>query len=272
MASFVREARFAGSWYPGDRGELLRFLEGATPEGSRAEPVLAVMAPHAGYRYSGAIAAETYARAVVPATAVVLCPNHRVPPPVLAVWPKGEWRTPLGTLPVDEKLVERLLAEAKPLLRADTFPHEMEHAVELQLPLLQFHRTRDLAIVPIVVGLDRRAEIEKFGQALARAVGAHDRRVLLVASSDMNHYEPASVAMKKDTLALEKVLALDADGLLETVDEHDISMCGARPTAAILHAVRALGAKRAELVRHGHSGETSGDDDSVVGYAGVVIS
>src|SRR5262249_53749086 len=133
------------------------------------------------------------------------------------------------------------------------------------------HRAQDLKIVPIVVGIDRRAELERFGQALARAIRAHDRRVLLVASSDMNHFEPASVAVTKDALAVAKVLALDPDGLLETVDEHDISMCGVRPTAAILHAVRALGAQKAELVRHGHSGETSGDDDSVVGYAGVVI-
>jgi AmmeMemoRadiSam system protein B len=266
----VREARFAGSWYPGERDELVRFLERATPDSSR-RPALAVMVPHAGYVYSGAIAAETYARVSVPSTAIVICPNHRVPPPVLAVWPKGEWRTPLGRVSVDEALATRLLEESRRSLRADTFPHEREHAVELQLPFLQFH-SPEIQVVPIVLGIDSGPELAAFGAALARAIRGHGRPVLLVASSDMNHYEAAAVAEEKDRLALERVLALEPDALLETVLEHDISMCGARPTVAVLHAARALGAKTAELVRHGHSGETSGDDSSVVGYAGVVIT
>lgn len=271
-AAPVREARFAGSWYPGDPAELRAFVERVTPRGARPAPAIAVMAPHAGVVYSGAIAAETYARVVVPATAVVICPNHRVPPPVLAVWARGEWRTPLGAIPVDEALAARILAESHGLARADTFPHEREHAVELQLPFLQAFGPRDLAIVPIVLGLDRQDEIPAFGAALARAVRAHDRAVLLVASSDMNHFESAEVAGEKDALALEPVLALDPARLLEVVDEHEISMCGARPMAAVLHAAKALGAREARLVRHGHSGETSGDEDSVVGYAGVVVS
>jgi AmmeMemoRadiSam system protein B len=264
----VREARFAGSWYPGERAELEEFFAQNVPS-AKPEPAIAVMAPHAGFVYSGKIAGETYARVQVPETAVVLCPNHRVPPPVLAVWAKGEWRTPLGAIPVDEALAAALSKEFRGL-RADTFPHEKEHAVELQLPFLQ-HAQRDLRVVPIVVGIDRREEIREFGEALARAVRAHDRRVLLVASSDMNHYESAAIAERKDRLALERVLALEPDALLDTVDEHDISMCGVRPTAVVLHAARALGAKRARLVRHGHSGETSGDTSSVVGYAGVTI-
>ncbi|MBI3723764.1 AmmeMemoRadiSam system protein B [bacterium] len=265
----VRESRFAGSWYPGERDELRAYLEKATP---RSEPrrAIAVVCPHAGYRYSGAIAAETYARVAVPLSAIVLCPNHRVPPPVLAVWAKGSWRTPLGDVPIDEPLAARLLAEAPGLLRADDFPHEREHAVELQLPFLRFHR-EDVRVVPIVVGIDRASDLAALGAAIARAVSSHERPVLLVSSSDMNHYESAQVGGRKDRAALERLLARDAEGLMRVVDEREITMCGVRPTAAVLHAARALGASEAELVRYGHSGEVSGDHESVVGYAGVVI-
>src|SRR5262249_37906783 len=145
------------------------------------------------------------------------------------VWPSGSWRTPLGELPVDVDLARRLLDRARPYLKADTFPHEQEHAVELQLPFLQFHRKKDLAVVPIVVGVQGR-ELAALGQAIADVVCELARRVLIVASSDMNHYESAAVAERKDRLALERVLALDPEGLLETCEAEDISMCGVRPT------------------------------------------
>lgn len=263
----TRDAVFAGSWYPGEAGELRRFIEGASPAVAAA-PARALMAPHAGFRFSGAIAAETYARVRIPGTAIVLCPNHRVPPPVLAVWAKGEWRTPLGTARIDEDLAARIIAESRSLVRADTYPHEREHAVELQLPLLQFHRP-DVRIVPIVVATDRKEELAAVGQAIARATAGQE--VLVVSSSDMNHFESAKVAATKDRKALDRILALDASGLFDVVDEEEITMCGVRPTCVALHAARALGATRAELVRYGHSGQVSGDEESVVGYAGVVI-
>ncbi len=263
----TRAAQFGGWWYPGSAAAHPRFVAGAPPPAAPA-PALAVMAPHAGYRYSGAIAAETYARVKVPATAIVLCPNHRVPPPVLAVWERGEWETPLGPVPVDAELAARLIAEAKPLLRADTAPHSREHAIELQLPLLRFHRP-DLRIVPIVVATDEKSELAAVGQAIARAVAG--REVLIVASSDMNHFESATVAAAKDERALERVLALDPDGLFDVVEDLDVTMCGVRPTCVALHAAKALGARSAELIRYGHSGLVSGDEESVVGYAGVVV-
>jgi AmmeMemoRadiSam system protein B len=263
----VREAVFAGSWYPSSPRELEQLLEALTPEAT-PRPAIALLAPHAGYRYSGAIAAETYARIQVPASAIVLCPNHRVPPPVVALWAEGEWRTPLGPVPVDEDLAARLLEEARPLLRADTFPHEKEHAVELQLPLLRFHRP-DVKVVPIVVATDDPGELAALGHAIARSV--KDRDVLLVASSDMNHFESSAVAARKDRRALDRILALDPEGLLRVVEAEEISMCGVRPTGAVLHAAKDLGATRAELVRYGNSGDVSGDLESVVGYAGVLV-
>ena len=265
-STWGREAVFAGSWYPGTASELTRFLEGATPRVDAA-PALAVLAPHAGYVYSGAIAAETYARVAVPDTAIVLCPNHRVPPPVLAVWAKGSWKTPLGEARVDEELAAALLA-ATPLLRSDRAPHAREHAVELQLPLLQFRRP-GVKIVPIVVATDDEAELREVGAAIGRII--RGRNVLIVASSDMNHHESAAVSRRKDEKALERVLALDPEGLFRVVQSEHVSMCGVRPTCVALHAAKALGATRAELVRYGNSGDVTGDDESVVGYAGVVV-
>jgi AmmeMemoRadiSam system protein B len=269
----VRDAVFAGSWYPGSREAIDAFFRSPAPAPPAPQPAIAIMGPHAGWTYSGAIARETYQRVVVPETAVVLCPNHRVPPPVLAVWASGSWRTPLGETPVDETLATRLLEEARRAgvgLRADTGPHEREHAIELHLPFLQHHRP-DVRIVPVVVGVDDVRELEAFGQALARAILAHDRRTLIVASSDMNHFESATVAARKDKLALAPLLALDPEGLVRAVDQHEVTMCGVRPGAAALHAARALGAKTGELVRYGHSGLVSGDHERVVAYAGVIF-
>jgi AmmeMemoRadiSam system protein B len=265
--SRTREAVFAGSWYPGSETELRRFIEEATPSVPRSRAAVLV-GPHAGFRFSGAIAAETYARVALPGTVVVLCPNHRVPPPVYAVWAEGAWKTPLGSSPVDEALCRELIALGKPLLRADYRPHEQEHAIELHLPFIQFHRP-DAAIVPIVVATDSPGELAALGRTLARAVAGKD--VLIVASTDMNHFESAEVGRRKDELALGRVLALDASGLFRVVEEEEVSMCGVRPTCVALHAARELGATRAELVRYGNSGEVSGDMDSVVGYAGVLV-
>lgn len=266
----VRAARFAGSWYPGDARDLRATIERFTPTVVAREKAIAVMCPHAGYRYSGAVAAETLARVEVPRTALVLCPNHRVPPPIVSVWPGGAWRTPLGEIPIDEPLVAALLKECKAGgLVADTRAHDQEHAVELQLPILQHFRP-DLRMVAIVVAQDDPERLKALGEGMARAIDGRDD-VLIVASSDMNHYESREVAERKDTLALEKVLAMDPLALLDVCDREDITMCGVRPTAATLWAAKALGAKKCELVRHATSGDVSGDFDSVVGYAGVVV-
>jgi hypothetical protein len=267
MPAGLRPARFAGSWYPGEPDALRDAIQAATPEVAPG-PAVAVVAPHAGYRYSLAIAAAAYARAEVPPVAVVLCPNHTVPPPIVSVWSRGAWETPLGRVEVDEALAARIVAEC-PGVVEETGAHLREHAIELQLPLLQVRRA-GLRIVPIVVAAPAPAALEALGLGIARAVGS-PREALLVASTDMTHQEPAAAAAAKDRRALARVLELDPRGLLETCRRNAISMCGVRPTAAVLWAARALGARTAELVRYGHSGEVSGDDRSVVGYAGVVI-
>ncbi|RMG09438.1 MAG: AmmeMemoRadiSam system protein B [Planctomycetota bacterium] len=268
MTALVRPARFAGSWYPGDPVELARTIRAHLPAEARPAPARAVVVPHAGYIYSLGIAAETYARARIPSTAVVLCPNHTVPPPIISLWPSGAWQTPLGSVPVDEALAADILAEC-PFVEAEASAHLREHAIELQLPILQTLRP-DVRVVALVVAHPSYETLAALGEGIARAVARHGD-TLLVASTDMTHQEPAERARAKDALALERLLALDARGLLEVCERERITMCGVRPTTAVVVAAKALGAQRAELVRYGNSGETNGDFDRVVGYAGVVV-
>jgi AmmeMemoRadiSam system protein B len=264
----LRAARFAGSWYPGQTLALSEAIRDATPAAT-TRPALAIVAPHAGYRYSLAIAAETYAQVAVPARAIVLCPNHTVPPPIISVWSGGSWETPLGEVPIDTELRDAILTRC-PLAQAETNAHQREHAIELHLPLLQHHRP-DVQIVPIVVADPDPGHLRELGEGLAGAIQDVGGDVLLVASTDMTHQQPAAVAKAQDERALDHVLALDPDGLLQRCSREQITMCGVRPTAAVIHAAKTLGATQVELVRYGNSGEASGDYDSVVGYAGLVI-
>lgn len=264
----VRRAAFAGSWYPADPTELTAAIAAALPPEGAPTPALGVIAPHAGYRFSLRIAAETYARVVVPRTALVLCPNHRVPPPIVSVWPGGVWETPCGPVPVDEALVARILDEC-PGVVAETGAHLREHAVELHLPILR-HLQPALRVVGMVVAISRPEALRALGEGLARAIGERDD-VLLVASTDMTHFEPEAVAAAQDARALARVEALDDAGLLEVCEREEITMCGVRPTAAVIAACRARGATRVERVRYGSSADAGGDRESVVGYAGLVI-
>jgi hypothetical protein len=280
MLADVREPRVAGRFYTADPEALRRdvddLLDRPSPAAAR-DDALAVIAPHAGYMYSGAVAGHTFARVAVPRSAIVLCPNHTGLGVPRSVWSRGAWRIPGATIPVADALADRVAREAH--LDPDHAAHLREHAIEVQLPFL--HRLEPaIAIVPVCLGHLSLAECRQIGEGLARAVAAEQERVLLVASTDMSHYVPADVARRLDMLAIERVLALDAEGLYEVVTQHDISMCGFIPTTVTLIAARALStlrqdaprALRAELVEYANSGDTSGDFERVVGYAGVVLT
>jgi AmmeMemoRadiSam system protein B len=262
-----RPARFAGSWYPGSPSSLLAAIEAA--EGDPEPPVLAraLVLPHAGYRFSLRIAAPAVARVPVPPLVALLCPNHTVPPPVVAAWPRGTWETPLGEVAVDEE-VTSALAAGYPDLVLDEGPHLREHGIELILPLLQ-HRQPDLRIVAVVVAEPRYERLAALGRALASALEGRD--ALIVASSDMCHFLEAEESRHCDERALERLRAFDPAGLLRRCEEEDISMCGVRPTVVALEAARILGASTVDVVAHGHSGEVSGDTDRVVGYASAIV-
>ncbi|MBX3130684.1 MAG: AmmeMemoRadiSam system protein B [Polyangiaceae bacterium] len=262
-----RAPAVAGRFYPGSPVQARAQLEQLFPELSPT-PALGLVAPHAGWLYSGAIAAQAYAQVHVPDTVVVLCPNHTGRGARRALWPSGVWRLPTGEVAVDDA-VAAIAAEEMELVN-DPDAHAHEHAIEVHLPLLQFLNP-SVKIVPIVLGGHTFEACRRMGEGLARTVSRSGRDVLIVASSDMSHYLPAPHAQALDQLAIARMLALDAVGLYQVVQEREISMCGFIPASVMLVATVALGAVRAELVRYGHSGEVTGDDSSVVGYAGLVV-
>jgi MEMO1 family protein len=267
----ARSPAVAGRFYPADAARMTRELEQmlSAPD-APAERAIALLAPHAGWVYSGRIAGATYARAQIPARVVVLCPNHTGLGVARSLWTAGNWALPGGSVRIDEALADAVLRSAR--LTADQRAHWREHAIEVQLPFLQKLRP-DVSIVPICLGRLTIAECREIGVGLARAIDELDARsdVLIVASTDMSHYVSAAVAKRLDGLALDRVLALDPDGLYEVVTRHDISMCGFIPTSVALVAARELGASQAELIRYGNSGDVSGDLERVVGYAGVLV-
>ena len=214
-----------------------------------------------------------YSRLEIPAHCVILCPNHTGKGGPLAVMANTTWQTPLGEIAADEDLGARLL-QRFPALREDSAAHRAEHAIEVQLPFLQVRQPK-LKIVPIVIGARDFDALRGLGEALADVIGGLEEnqkdKVLIIASSDMNHYESDDVTRAKDRMAIDRVLALDARGLWDVVRTENISMCGFGPTVVMLTAAKLLGATSASLVKYATSGEVSGDYASVVGYAGIIV-
>ncbi len=265
----TRKPAVSDQFYPGDPDLLARTVAELTPAGVRRRQALAVVSPHAGYVYSGRLAAETIARVRVPGTVIVIGPNHHGLGPRAAVMACGAWLMPTGRVEIDEDLAASLLA-GNDLLEDSALAHRHEHSLEVQIPFLQAARA-DLRIVPLTLSRLSLNECLELGGIIARAIEACGREVLIVASSDMTHYEPRERAEAKDRMALERLLALDPRGLFTTVVENRITMCGVIPVTVTIAASLALGASKAELVRYTDSGEVSGDTGSVVGYAGVII-
>ncbi|HTS04925.1 MAG TPA: AmmeMemoRadiSam system protein B [Candidatus Eisenbacteria bacterium] len=273
MAStLLRHPAVAGRFYPGDPEDLRAEAQSYLSQAESKDRVHAIgcIAPHAGYMYSGHVAGAVFAHIEIPPLCIVLCPNHTGMGRPLAIMSEGSWETPLGEVPIDEQLATSLKRHF-PLLEENSAAHRAEHAVEVELPFLQL-RQRHLRFVPIAIGTGRLEALEQLGLAIADVIQARSEPALIVASSDMNHYESDAVTRVKDHQAIERILTLDPRGLHETVTQQDISMCGFGPAVTMLTAARQLGAKSAELVKYATSGDVSGDRDMVVGYAGVVIT
>jgi AmmeMemoRadiSam system protein B len=266
---WMRTPVVAGQFYPIRPEKLKEYLREAIPRGARSLPAVGLVAPHAGYMYSGGVAGQVYGAVDVPDTVLLLGPNHTGRGSLAAIVSEGTWATPLGTATIDKELAQALMTRC-PLLKEDIRAHDFEHSLEVQLPFIQ-HKNPKAAIVPIAFMLRSPEEIETVGRSIGEVLKGWGKPVLMVASSDMTHYESADSAKTKDALAIEKVLDLNPAGLLETVGRNQISMCGVIPTAVMLWAARALGAKEAKMVAYATSGDVSGDFGSVVGYAGIVI-
>jgi AmmeMemoRadiSam system protein B len=267
----LRTPAVANMFYPGKEGPLRHQVDAfikVVPEPKRA---LAAVCPHAGYMYSGGVAGAVFSQIQIPDSVVILGPNHRGLGAHVAVDTSDGWQMPMGTVPINEGLARLIIDRGGDRIEGDSQAHAMEHSIEVQVPFLQLLRP-DLTIVPICVSHVSFGDCEKIGQALAAVIRDYGRDVLLVASTDMTHYESQKAAKAKDRLAIDRILDLDPKGLYEVVAEEGISMCGVVPTAIVLTACNTLGATKAELVRYATSGDVTGDFGQVVGYAGFVVS
>jgi AmmeMemoRadiSam system protein B len=270
MASPIRQPAVAGRFYPANPQRLRAEIESVTaPSDEKNLPALGCVVPHAGYMYSGHVAGAVYRRLELPQRYIILCPNHTGMGEPLAIMSEGAWRTPLGDVPIDEGLASEL-KQQMPLLAEDGEAHRAEHALEVQLPFLQVLAPQ-FQFVPITVGTSHFEALAALGIAIANALAQHDDKFLVIASSDMNHYESDSVTRVKDRRAIDQMLALEPRGLYDVVREGHISMCGYGPAVVMLTAAKKRGATRAELVRYATSGDVSNDRDMVVGYAGIAV-
>ena len=278
-ATTIRYPAVAGRFYPADpqllHSEVRTYLsQTSAPQSqttSQHDPIRALgcIAPHAGYMYSGHVAGAVFAELQIPELCVVLCPNHTGMGHPLAINSEGAWETPLGDVPIDSEFAAAL-KQRFPLLQEDRAAHRNEHAAEVELPFLQVRRQR-LRFVPIALGTAQFEILAQLGEILADVIGLYKSQVLIVASSDMNHYESDPVTRVKDRTAIEPILRLDPRGLYDVVTQQHVSMCGFGPAVAMLTAAKKLGASSARLVKYATSGDISGDRDLVVGYAGIIV-
>lgn len=259
----------AGRFYPSDPEELVRQVESYSLPVPAKIAALGCVVPHAALMYSGQVAGAVYSSLEIPSRSILLGPRHFPRGESLAILTGGAWQTPLGAAAIDSEVASELM-RACPRLREDAVAHEREHSLEVQLLFLQ-RMVRDLRFVPVVLGTDRYPVLEELGRAVAQVIRTHANNILVVSSSDMNHYESDAITRAKDHRAIERILALDPRGLFDTVRSERITMCGVAPTVVMLVAANELGAKHASLIRYATSGDITGEQDRVVGYAGIIV-
>jgi MEMO1 family protein len=276
---FVRKPAVAGQFYPSDPDELISLIDGCythplgpgkrPPAEKRDVQTVAVVCPHAGYVYSGPVAAHSYLQVsslTSPDLIVVVAPNHYGIGSEVSTFMEGEWETPLGRMRVDGEAAARL-ADAAEVVTFDPGAHKLEHSLEVQLPFLQRIYGNEVPILPVSLLLQDIDTAKAVASGLVNAI--HGKRVVLVASSDLTHYEPAEVAKKKDTALIQKVLAMDLEGFYVTLEKLEVTSCGYGAIAAIMETARSAGFARAELLKYASSGDTTGDNLQVVGYGAL---
>ena len=265
----VRKPIAAGQFYPSSKKTLEKDISDFIDKAAKKQRVLGCIAPHAGYMYSGGVAGLVFSKIDIPDTVVILGPNHTGGGAVFALYEQGSWHTPLGEAQIDNKLAKAILNKSR-YIEADDTAHINEHSLEVLLPFIQYFK-KDCKIVPVVVSTHSIDAYREAGKAIADAITEQGKDVLVVASSDMSHYESQRSAEEKDKRAIEAILNLDEEELIKRVQEYGITMCGYAPTAIMLSCCKRLGATSAELVKYATSGEATGDYDAVVGYAGILI-
>lgn len=270
----IRDACVAGQFYELDPGGLNSQIGGMVDPGAKREAALGVMSPHAGYMYSGRVAAMVFSRIEPVDTYVILGPNHTGAGPDFSIMKEGVWRLPSGEVRIDSNLAKDILVNSRQL-SDDILAHQHEHSVEVQLPFIQYFNP-ELQFVPITIRHYPPTEdflkvLGDIAAAIAAAVKGIHEKVMIVASSDLTHYESQEKAKINDKAAMDAILAMDEKRLFKEVDTKKISMCGYGPVAVMLMACKLLGAKKAENVGYMTSADATGDYGSVVGYGGIVV-
>ncbi|UCC59142.1 MAG: AmmeMemoRadiSam system protein B [Candidatus Bathyarchaeum sp.] len=278
----MRPPAFAGSWYAGSSNRLRNQIEelfthrlgpGSLPSVVKDGPrsVVGLVAPHAGYMYSGPVAAHGYyqiAKDGKPDVIAIFSPNHTGRGSALAVMNEGLWRTPLGDVEIDTETADKILQESQ-IIDVDEMAHAYEHSIELQLPFLQYLYGSDFKFVPICFMMQDLNSSREVGKATAKALSG--KNALVIASTDMSHYEPQERAEKKDRMALEAAIKMDEEKYYSIIESQAISSCGYGPTIAAITATKELGANNAQLLCYKTSGDITGDYSGVVGYASMAF-
>ncbi len=264
----------AGLFYLGYEEGLTRDVKKYLKTQGEREKIKAkgIVVPHAGYEYSGPVAGSVYGAIEAPKRYIIIGPNHSGFGFPISIEDSGTWKTPLGDVDIDEALASSIMANSKNI-KISYDAHRLEHSVEVQLPFLQVITGSDFTFVPVVMkGLPDITVYREVGHAIAESIRSQKEEVLIAASTDFTHYEPLSIAESMDKLAIDAILAMDPEFLLQTVYENDITMCGVGPVATMLYAAKELGATKAELIKYATSADFSMDTASVVGYGGLVVS
>lgn len=266
----VRRPAVSGYFYPADAEELRRQVDGVLRADASPAAAQAVVVPHGSLRHAGRIAGAALARVAIPRRCIIIGPSHTGHGLSWSVMMHGAYRTPLGEVPIDAACMTALRARC-PFLEPDRSAQAGEHAIEVLLPFLQRCAPADLAIAPLIAASEHFEECHRLAEALAQVVRMQEEPVLLIASTDLSHYEPRERAAAQDHALIEAIRSLDTDRLLGLVRDQGIRMCGVGATICVLEAAKALGARRGTLAAYGTSAEAGGDPDSVIGYAGICI-
>jgi MEMO1 family protein len=266
----IRKSTFSGHFYPEQKEELVAALDAFTGSSKKKHQAKGLILPHAGYIYSGEVAGATVSRTMPKKTLLILGPNHTGRGKDFGLWPSGAWETPLGKVPIDEDIAAAILSKSR-YIQADHEAHLWEHSIEVELPF--FQRFFDnFSLVPIACKNASLNDYRLVANEITDVLDPLKNDVLIVASSDLTHYEPEESARRKDRLAISAMIDLDEEELLTTVDQYKISMCGTAPVAIALVCLKQLRSRKAQVVLYQTSAKTSGDLSAVVGYAGIIIS
>lgn len=277
----IRKPAVAGIFYKLNPDSLKKQIEwcfkhklgpGKIPEIGDKRQIKGVMAPHAGYAYSGPVAAHSYSRIVedgFPDTFVIIAPNHTGLGSSVSTMIQGEWETPLGNVEIDEQFAEKLVKNTL-IIDVDESAHVQEHSLEVHLPFLQYF-SKDFKIVPVSMWMHDMETSTEIGKSIKETAEALERDVVVLASSDMTHYKPQSIAKRDDAQVIEAIKIMDEKLMIKRIMDLNVTMCGYGPVTAAIIASKELGAQNAEILKYATSGDITGDMSAVVGYASAVF-